>query len=136
PLLLGIAACASTTEQAASVRKVDDLLTSIERVQVDVTVAKQKAHAALQQLSVLVSPSFTGDAAKPYAALKAGIEQSEQQTLELHHGMSPMSEAAESVFRRWSSDLEAFGNTRMRQRSQVRLDETRARYQSLLTSAQ
>jgi DUF2959 family protein len=136
PVLLGLAACASTTEQAASVRQVDDLLTNIESVQVDVTMAKDKAHAALQQLTTLVSPKFTGDATKAYAALKEGIKASEEQSLHLRRSVEPMASSAESVFQRWASDLEAFGNTRMRQRSQARLDETRARYQTLLTSSQ
>ena len=136
PVVLGLGACASSTEQSASVRKVDDLLTNIERVQVDVTMAKEQARAALQQLSALISPKFAGDAAKAYATLREGIEQSERQTLELRRSLPRMSDAAEGVFRRWASDLEAFGNTRMRQRSQARLDETRGRYQSLLTSTQ
>jgi hypothetical protein len=136
PLLLGLAACASTSEQSASVRQVDDLLASIERVQVDVTVAKERAHGALRDLTALLAPGFTGDAAKAYAGVRASIEQSEKQTQALHSSLTPMTEAAESVFRRWATDLEAFGNTRMRQRSQTRLDETRARYQTLLNSTQ
>jgi hypothetical protein len=136
PILLGLASCASTTESSASVRKVDDLLTNIETVQVDVTVAKEKAHGALAALTNLVSPNFTGDAAKAYASLKQSIDDSEKQTLELRRSLPVMSDSAESVFRRWSADLEAFGNTRMRQRSQERLDETRNRYQTLLTSTQ
>jgi hypothetical protein len=136
PILLGLASCASSTEQSASVRKVDDLLTNIERVQVDVTMAKEKAHTALQKLSMLVSPKFAGDAAKTYAEVRDSIKQSEQQSAELRRSLSPMSDTAESVFRRWATDLEAFGNTRMRQRSQARLDETRARYQNLLMSTQ
>lgn len=136
PILLGLSACASTSEQSASVRGVDDLLASIERVQVDVTVAKEKAHGALRALTQLVAPGFTGDAAKAYAGVRAEIEESEKQTQALHRSLTPMSDAAESVFQRWASDLEAFGNTRMRQRSQTRLDETRARYQALRTSSQ
>jgi ElaB/YqjD/DUF883 family membrane-anchored ribosome-binding protein len=135
-VLFGLAACASTSEQAASVRRVDDLLSSIERVQVDVAVAKDKAHGALHALTQLVAPGFTGDAAKSYAGLRADIEESEKQTQALHRSLTPMSDAAESVFQRWTADLESFGNTRMRQRSQTRLDETRARYQGLLTSTQ
>ncbi len=122
PMMLGFAACASTTEESASVRRVDDLLSNIETVQVDVTVAKEKAHSALAALTNLVSPNFTGEAAKAYATLKTSIDDSEKQTLELRRSLPTMSDSAESVFRRWTSDLEAFGNTRMRQRSQERLD--------------
>lgn len=136
PTLLGIAACASTTQQAQSVQNVDDLLTRIESVQVDATVAKDKAHAALTELTTLVSPGFAGDPAKTFASVKESITASQAQTLQLRRSLGPMVESAESVFHRWTSDLEAFGNTRMRQRSQGRLDETRGRYQAVLTAAQ
>jgi cell pole-organizing protein PopZ len=136
PTLLAVGACASTTKQAQSVQAVDDLLTHIERVQVDATVAKDRARGALVQLTTLVSPNFAGDATKAFATLKEAIETSDKQTLDFRRSIGPMSESAESVFARWTSDLEGFGNTRMRQRSQGRLDETRARYQTVLTSAQ
>ncbi|MDZ4773513.1 MAG: DUF2959 family protein [Planctomycetota bacterium] len=136
PTVLGLGACASTTKQAQSVQDVDALLTRIERVQVDATVAKDRAHGALAQLTTLVSPNFAGDATKSFAALKEAIETSDQQTVDFRRSIGPMSESAGSVFSRWTSDLEGFGNTRMRQRSQGRLDETRARYQSVLISAQ
>jgi len=136
PTLFGLAGCATTTEQAQSVQNVDGLLTQIERVHVDATVAKEKAHTALTQLSTLVSPNFAGDATKAYAALKDSIDASEDQTGALRRAVGPMVESAEGVFRRWTSDLEGFGNSRMRQRSQARLDETRGRYQSVLTATQ
>jgi len=136
PTLFGVAGCATTTEQAQSVQNVDGLLTQIERVHVDATVAKEKAHNALTQLSTLVSPNFTGDATKAYASLKDAIDASEDQTSALRRSVGPMVESAEDVFRRWTSDLEGFGNSRMRQRSQARLDETRGRYQSVLTATQ
>lgn len=134
PFVLG--ACAGTTKKAQSVQDVDDLLTRIERVQVDATVAKDKARAALVELTTLVSPNFTGDATKTFGVFQEAIESSEQQTLAFRNSIGPMKESAESVFLRWTSDLESFGNSRMRQRSQSRLDDTRARYQGVLTSAQ
>lgn len=136
PVLVGAVGCASTTEQAQSVANVDGLLTHIERVHVDATLAKEKAHAALTQISTLVSPNFAGDATKAFAALKAAIKASEDQTQTLRRDLGPMGEAAGDVFTQWTRDLEDFGNSRLRQRSQSRLDETRGRYQSLLTSTQ
>lgn len=136
PAVLGLAACASTAKQAQSVQNVDGLLTRIESVQVDATVAKEKAHAALAELTTLVAPGFTGDPEKAFVSLQEAIDASKSQTLQLRRSIGPMVESAESVFHRWTSDLEAFGNTRMRQRSQGRLDETRGRYQAVLTSAQ
>lgn len=136
PIVLGAGSCASTTQQAQSVQDVDDLLAHIERVQVNATVARDQARAALANLTALVSPSFTGDATKSFATFKESIGTADHQAVEFRRSIPPMSESAESVFSRWTADLESFGNTRLRQRSQGRLDETRARYQSVLTSAQ
>ncbi len=136
PAVLAFSSCASTTKQAQSVQEVDDLLTRVERVQVEATVSRDKAREALQNLTVLVAPNFAGDATKAFATLQQSIESSEKETLEFRRAITPMAQSAESVFGRWTADLESFGNTRMRQRSQTRLDETRARYQTVLTTAQ
>lgn len=136
PVVLGISSCATTTEQAESVHRVDDLSTQIERVQAEALVGKESAHTALAKLETLVSPSFSGDAAKSYAALVTDIERSERQAKTLLQSVAPMSESAEALFHRWTLDLESFGNTRMRQRSQTRLDETRTRYSAVLHAAQ
>lgn len=136
PIVLGSGSCASTTQQAQSIQRVDGMLTCIERVHVDATVARDKARGALTQLTTLVAPNFAGDATSTFATLQEALETSENQTLEFRYSITPMSESAATVFSRWTEDLENFGNTRMRQRSQNRLDETRARYQTVLTSAQ
>lgn len=136
PFMIGAASCAGTTKNAQSVQDVDDLLTRIERVQVDATVAKDKAREALAHLTTLVSPNFAGDATKAFADFEHAIENSETHTLAFRNSIHPMKQSAEDVFLRWTTDLENFGNTRMRQRSQNRLDDTRARYQTVLTASQ
>lgn len=136
PMFLGVAACSSTTEQAESVQQVDDLLARIERVQAEALVSKEVAHTALAKLQAIVAPEFSGDATKSYAALITDVERSEQQAAALLESVTPMSASAETVFRRWTSDLESFGNTRLRQRSQARLEETRTRYLAVVRAAQ
>jgi ElaB/YqjD/DUF883 family membrane-anchored ribosome-binding protein len=136
PTLLGITSCASGNKEAESVKKVDDLLTRIERVQVEAVVSKEATHAALEQLELLTSPVFSGDAKLTFTRLVELTEDCEKQADALRSAVRPMSDSAESVFRQWASDLESFGNTRLRQRSQARLDETRARYQSVLNASQ
>ncbi|MBL8856976.1 MAG: DUF2959 family protein [Planctomycetes bacterium] len=136
PTVFGLFSCASTSRQAQSVQEVDNLLTRVERVQVDATVAREKARASLSELTALVSPNFSGDATKQFATFKQSIEDSVRQATELRKSVRPMTESAATVFGRWTQDLEAFGNTKMRQRSQARLDDTRNRYQGVLNSAQ
>ncbi|MFN0009629.1 MAG: DUF2959 family protein [Planctomycetota bacterium] len=131
-----LAACVGTTEKAASVQRVDDLLAHVESVQVDAVVSKEMTHGALDQLDAICSPSFAGDAKESYAQLLDRIESSEKQARQLRASIEPMRLSAESVFRQWTADLEAFGSTRMRQRSQMRLDETQARYRTVQATAQ
>lgn len=136
PLFLGVGACSSTTEQAESVQQVDDLLARIERVQAESLVSKEVAHTALAKLQALVQPEFAGDATKGFAALITDVERSKDQAAALLDSVTPMTESAETVFRRWTGDLESFGNTRLRQRSQARLEETRTRYLAVVRAAQ
>lgn len=131
-----LAACSGPTEKAESVQRVDDLLAHVESVQVDAVVSKEMTHGALDQLDAICSPSFAGDAKEAYGQLLDRIESSEKQARQLKASIEPMRLSAESVFRQWATDLDAFGNTRMRQRSQMRLDETQARYRTVQATAQ
>jgi Protein of unknown function (DUF2959) len=139
PLLLSLlaaASCASPTERAEAVQRVDDLLAKIERVQVDSVVSKETGQAPLDQLESLCAPGFSGDAKEVYAHLLETIDHSEKQSKKLKDSVEPMRQSAESIFRQWTTDLQAFGNARMRQRSQARLDETQSRYQAVFANAQ
>ena len=135
PIVVG-SSCASPTERAEAVQRVDDLLARIERVQVDAVVSKETGQAPLDQLDALCAPGFAGDAKEAYAHLLETIDNSEKQSRKLKESLEPMRQTAESIFRKWTQDLQAFGNARMRQRSQTRLDETQSRYQAVYSNAQ
>jgi len=134
-LVLG-AACAGPTERAEKVQRIDDLLARVERVQVDAVVSKEVAQAPYDQFGVLCAPEFGGDAKQAYALILEKIDLSEGQARKLRESIEPMRTSAEAMFRQWTSDLQVFGNARMRQRSQSRLDETQNRYQAVVSSAQ
>ncbi len=142
-VLAGLSACSSISNLSQSFSKkgddslgeVDELLTRIERVQAEALVSKERAHAGLETLRVLVAPEFRGDAVSTHAALLDAIELSDDQADRLRASVEPMKKVAESVFEKWTADLESFGGTSMRQRSQVRLEETRARYEDIVTAA-
>lgn len=123
-----------SSQTKSSLGEVDDLLARVESVQVESTVSKERAHAALALLASLVHPQFGGDPAKTFESFKSSIEASEQEAQRLGESVGPLKEAAEQVFQRWTHDLEGIGNTRLRAQSHVRLEETRARYESVLAS--
>lgn len=135
PALMLAGGCTTTTEKSQSLQRIDDLLAQVERVQVESLVGKEKARAAIDQLDTLVAPEFAGDPAQVYAQLLTAIEQSETQDRTFASAISPLSSTAEQMFMQWTSDLEAFGNSRMRERSHMRLEETRTRYQTVLNAS-
>ena len=136
PVLLLVAACAGSTKGSESVQRVDDLLEHVESVRAEAFASKETARTAFEQLDALCSPGFAGEAKDAYAQLIELIEGSEKQARQLRASIEPMKMSAESVFRQWTADLDAFGNTRMRQRSETRLDETHARYRTVYATAQ
>ncbi len=131
----GLSGCGVlSSETKSSLGEVDQLLARVESVQVESTVSRERSHAALEILQTLVQPEFDGDAAKTFEGFRSAIEVSEQQAQRLGESVTPMKEAAEDVFRRWTHDLEGIGNTRLRAQSHVRLEETRARYEAVLSA--
>lgn len=136
PLLAGCNGLQSLgIKQAGGLEQVDELLGHVEQVQVDAAVSKERAQGALEALRTLIGPEFRGDAVQGHATLMAAIEESETQAEALTDGVRPLRKTGESVFARWSEDLESFGNIAMRQRSQERLEESRRRYDAVLAAA-
>lgn len=122
-------------KQKGGLERVDELLSHVERVQVEATVAKERVEGALDSLRKLIAPGFKGEPTVAHAELVSAVEQSSEQAKTLQRSVKPLRKTGESVFARWTEDLEAFGNLAMRQRSQERLEETRRRYDAILAAA-
>jgi len=137
PLAIGLSGCSSTgfsfsKKSDNGLTNVDELLTRIEKVQVESLVAKERARAAYDTLRQTVAPEFDGDAVEQYKLLVDAIDESKKQSKTLGDSVPPLKHSATIVFERWTKDLEEFGNTRMRQRSQERLEATRTQYETIL----
>ncbi len=135
--LLSLSACGAfsmSRDTKYGISKVDDLLANVESVQVEAVLSKEKAHAALDALRSIVAPNFQGDAVAAYAHLMGTLDQSDEQALKLAGCIEPLKQTAASVFQEWTQNLESFGNTKMRQQSQMRLEETRSRYEAVLNA--
>jgi hypothetical protein len=137
-VLATTSACAFSalgSSQKDGLEQVDDLLAHVERVHVESAVGKDRSQAAFEGLRRLIAPEFKGDPASAHAELVAAVEQSEEQADALRSSVKPLRRTAESVFERWTADLESFGNLTVRQRSQERLEETRRRYDAVLAAS-
>lgn len=135
PLTLALVACAGGAKKSESLSQVDDLLARVERVHVESVVARETAHGALGSLHALFAPNFNGDPTAAHGELMANIQRAEEQARTLRSTVEPMGHTADRVFERWSRDLQDIGNSKLRQRSQTRLEETRARYNDVVASA-
>lgn len=135
--LLGLSSCSGLafSKDSSGLESVDELLSHVERTQVESVVAKERAQEALESLRLLVAPEFRGDPAAAHAAFVAAVEASEDQADALQDSVKPLKRSGERVFQRWAEDLESYGNIAMRQRSQERLEATRTRYDAVLAAA-
>lgn len=134
PVTLSFFACMST-EKTQGLTRVDDLLTRVEQVQIESAVAREKASAAFDAFGQIVAPNFEGDPIAVFNSLVEKISASKAQAAKLEACVGPMKETADSVFLSWTTDLEKFGNTNLRQASQSRLAETRSRYSAVHDAA-
>ncbi len=139
PAIVALAACASmpgfSSKKSDGLSRVDELLSQVERVQVESVVAKERSDAALAALETMVDTEFDGDPVIAYQDLDKSLDESRTQAKKLSGSVQPMKSLADDVFEEWTASLESFGNTKMRQRSQARLEATRARYHAVLESA-
>jgi hypothetical protein len=137
-LPLALSACAIpgfSQKKDDGLSKVDDLLSKIEQVQAESVLSKERSAAAIDALTVMVDPDFSGDPVASYGQLSSAIKESKSQAQKLAGSIAPMKSTATVVFDEWTASLESFGNTKMRKHSQARLEQTRTRYEAVLQRA-
>jgi hypothetical protein len=139
PLVLSLAACAVmpgfSSKKSDGLSRVDELLEHVERVQVESVVSKERSEATLDSLEAMVDSDFSGDPVAAYGQLSTSLDESKAQAKALSDSVKPMESLASKVFQEWTESLEEIGNSKVRQRSQARLEATRARYRAVLESA-
>lgn len=116
--------------------RVDDLLVRIEQVHVETELSKEGVRESMRALRTLVAPDFGGDALESYGAFVKAIDASEKQAQALRKSVEPMEKTAEEVFAEWAKSLESFSSAEMRERSQLRLENTRERYEAIISAVE
>jgi hypothetical protein len=128
-----VPACA-TGSRGDGLSQVNEFVAMIGKVHTDSEVASQKAHAVQDQFAAIVAFNFKCEAVAAYAEFSTSVDQSSAQLATLKAGVTAMEDAAEPVFKKWASDLDAFASLDMRLKSQQRLLETRKRYDAIVAS--
>ena len=115
--------------------RVSDLMAWIERVHVETELSKQKLQAASDMMASLTGGNFKGDVKSAFEQFVLSIQNSEEQALKLRSTVRQMNDSSVAVFDQWSADLLKISNPQMRARSEQRLENTRERYQTILSAA-
>lgn len=133
---LGLSACATFAGSGGGLDQVDGLVERIDRVQTEAETSKNVMIQTLDSFHAVVAPNLGTDAEATYEAFLEAVDRSRDQADALEDSLEPMVGAADEVFSAWAADLDAFTNPGLRERSRRRLEETRARFDSVLSSAQ
>jgi hypothetical protein len=132
-LALGASACA-TTQQSASIQRVDHLVTRIEAVHLEAELAKKSVYETILTLRPVIVPT-EGDPATMFQGFMGALAASEERAEELQAAIAPMERSARDVFAQWERDLRAFTNDSLRERSRDRMLATRMQYDAVARSA-
>ena len=132
-LVLGAGSCA-TTQQSASIQRVDHLVTRIEAVHLEAELAKKSVYETILTLRPVIVPT-EGDPVALFQGFMTALENSEERAEQLERAITPMERSAREVFAQWERDLRAFTNDSLRERSRDRMLTTRMQYDAVARSA-
>jgi hypothetical protein len=132
--LFGLGACGLFADQPGGLAQVDDLVGSIERVYVDAELAKSTVLTAVDRLRTIAAGEFTTDPVAAYHEFDEAVKRSTEQADMLRTSFAATERAGPPVFERWTADLDGFTNPQLRQRSETRLQTTRARYDAVVAA--
>jgi len=132
--LLAGAGC-MTQRKGAALTEVQQLVGWIERVHTSAELAKERTHAAMNELQSIAALEFEGDPVAAYTSFAVAVDQSGKQVADLQKCLLSLKDAGEPVFKHWAEDLATFDGADLRARSEARLSETRKRYDAVLAAA-
>lgn len=125
-------ACQSKSKGSVGLQRVDDLVTRIEAVHVEVELSRASMREALDALKVIAVPDYQGDIMQAFALYVDAVDASEKQAKALRSAVVPMRRSAEPFFAQWENNMDDFASPTMRERSRDRLLAARARYDSIV----
>lgn len=133
-----LTSCGIFSSEAPRLATVDDLVSSVERVHTESELGQDAARQSVEILRALVTHDYGphGDAVRTYEAFLSSIEMAERRANIFAESVERMESAAGPVFEQWEADLHAFTSPSMRERSQARYEEAKARFDSVSTASE
>ena len=130
-LLTVLASCSTGSDQTAPV-KVDEMMTWIERVHIEAERSRDAISDSFAKLNLLAAGRFDSDPAPViYARFVQSIDVAEEQAQRFRECVGPMLESAAPVFSHWQEDIAKITSERLRQRSELRFQVAKERYDAI-----
>ena len=128
--------CRSTyyaTMEKFGKHKRDLLVDRVEAGREDQEEAKQQFRTALERFSEVVKVEPT-DLKRKYDTLSAELSRSEAKANDVTERIAAIEQVADDLFEEWKTELNQYSSYDLRRASEQQLDETRQRYQTLITA--
>ncbi|MCK5941505.1 MAG: DUF2959 family protein [Planctomycetes bacterium] len=127
-----LAGCASGPDRQHAPVKVEEMMTWIERVHIEAERARDALSDSFERLNTLAGGRFEGEsAAVVYARFVQSIDVAEEQARRYREVVEPMLGAAGPVFAAWQEDVARIQSERLRQRSELRFQLAKERYEAI-----
>lgn len=130
-----LAGCSGTYYQAMEkfgIAKRDILADRVEKTQEAQTEAKEQFASALERF-LAVTKADGGDLQRRYEQLNDEFQRSETRAKDVRERIAAVEDVAQALFREWKQELGQYSNATLRRDSERQLEQTRRRYDALLS---
>lgn len=122
-------------EEVVGVHKRDILVDRVEDARESQEKAKEQFKSALDQFKATVAVKG-GDLEDKYNALNSEFTRAQQRADDVTKRIAAIEDVSKALFREWEGELDQYKNPDLRRRSEQKLKETQARYDTLLGKMQ
>lgn len=130
-LVIGVSACASTK----GYKKAENTSSSMEKFNTEITNTRAQVDVALKALTDLAAAP-EADLRKTFETFSKAVDRVEAHAKRVRARADKMSENGQSYFDAWRKEFVAISNPELRRRSEERLQQTIANYDSIITKMQ
>jgi hypothetical protein len=132
--VLALSSCAGLGRANVGLDRIDKVVERAVAVRDGCEDSKLSVHDTVEWLRAIVAHDFGGDAATAYEEFADAVKLSEKNAGILSSRVDAMDRAASSYFESWADEQWNFTSAEMRSRSQKRMTEARARYDTILAA--
>lgn len=125
-----LAGCATTGPQRAAklASRVEDSRQALQQTKIHI----QEALAAASAMGETEGGKLESD----FKHLDSQVKDTGEKIIEFRNRMAEMNKASDDYFMRWATELDRYTTEELRKRDEARLEETRGRYNEVVTAMQ